>query len=153
MITSLSRAEVCSLPTVFKKYSRKRTWSSTFWEKSFTSSLVYPPISWAFAPKHEIKKMDENKISLFLIINIFQYYLFVILFQLDKVGDEPTRIESGPVKLRQFEVPLINLKKVEFNIRDGFKLNIALFYFIKKQREKIGFEILGGVGLRFGVIL
>src|SRR5690606_20341500 len=108
---------------------------------------------WSYTKKLGIKKMDEIYRRFFLIINIFQYYLFVILFQLDKVGDEPTRIESGPVKLRQFEVPLINLKKVEFNIRDGFKLNIALFYFIKKQREKIGFEILGGVGLRFGVIL
>src|SRR5690606_2118846 len=60
---------------------------------------------------------------------------------------------AGSVELREFEIPLIYLEKVEFHACDRFELDVAFLNFIKKQGEEIGFKVFRGIGFGFFVIL
>src|SRR5690606_26366602 len=101
----------------------------------------------------ETKDINDNTISLFLIINILQYHFFIIFIQSHQIGNQPACIKARPVELGEFEVPLIYLEKVELHIRHGFKLDIPLLDLIEKQGKEIRGEVLGGVRFWFLVIL
>src|SRR5690606_34712210 len=95
--------------------------------------------------------INENNISLFLTINIFQYHFFIIFVQSHQIGNQPACIKARSVELGKFKVPLIDLEKVEFHVRYRLKLDIAFLYLIKKQSKKIRFKICRCV--RFGLLI
>src|SRR5688572_22562348 len=112
MSTSLSRAEVLALPSVLRTYSRKATMSRTFCSCFFTSGFA----CCAFALANPRRKKAKTIQHLFcLIVDILlEKIFFRLVFNFDKIGDQPTSIVAWPVELGQFKIPTIDLKKMEF---------------------------------------
>jgi hypothetical protein len=75
------------------------------------------------------------------LIKLDKYFFFRV-FEVNKIGYEPSGVVAAAVEPRHFEIPVLYLEDVEFDAFYMVKLQIALFDFIEKQGQIVGLVII-----------
>ena len=99
---------------IFKPYFERDTIKVGKFLHPLSHELDFMNLRKAFNNPRRKKAKTIQHLFCLIVDILLEKIFFRLVFNFDKIGDQPTGIIAWPVELGQFKIPTIDLKKMEF---------------------------------------